>query len=395
MSINAPSISNISIKSVSYQIRPEDNLAQQARRLLVMSDDMDQRVEEDAINELTDSYSHLKLAVAKKPQSAQAKNEGNNHTSFQQPQGKTSPLEAKNERDARISEEPLAAEADQGQPCEPLEAASRRIFKRAEKRLADSERFEANARDQERLKNIQIEQLEAARMAEAREQRRLLNIAAREAEARERERLFDIEKERLRAAREARDQEAARKIELQEKLKDAKNAFSNRIFAEAREQERLRNKETERLRAAREASQAQAREQARLTLEAERSRRAEEKLRHELVRTTAWKTWSASCESLSDPSALTRFPDPPTYGCKMPTKRQNACLKGDHLQACHHELEWMLRGSGQYCHDFVRQLTFKFHPDKFSACPDAVRAKMEGKAKDMFQMLRKLMEVEK
>ena len=89
-----------------------------------------------------------------------------------------------------------------------------------------------------------------------------------------------------------------------------------------------------------------------------------------------------------------QFPDPLSYGCENLGARRNGCLKGDYLQACHHDLERMLRGSGQYGHDFLRRLTHQFHPDKFSACPEEVRAEMKRKAKDTFQMLRRLVEME-
>ena len=37
----------------------------------------------------------------------------------------------------------------------------------------------------------------------------------------------------------------------------------------------------------------------------------------------------------------------------------------------------------------------RFHPDKFSACAEGVRGGMEGRGKDMFLMLGRLMEVER
>ena len=100
-----------------------------------------------------------------------------------------------------------------------------------------------------------------------------------------------------------------------------------------------------------------------------------------------WQTWHTSLAPLDSPSSLTSFPDPPAYAC-----HRDDCLKGSHLQACHHDLERMLRGSGEYSRAFLRKLTHHFHPDKFSACPVEVREAMAVKAKEMFQMLGRLLD---
>ncbi|MCJ1228599.1 hypothetical protein MMC12_005260 [Toensbergia leucococca] len=103
-----------------------------------------------------------------------------------------------------------------------------------------------------------------------------------------------------------------------------------------------------------------------------------------------YQNWSASCTSLNDPTSLTHFPSPPSSHC-----HQSNCLRGDHLDACHHDLERMLRGSGEYSREFLRRWWVRFHPDKFSACAEGVRGGMEGRGKDMFLMLGRLMEVER
>ncbi|MCJ1480154.1 hypothetical protein MMC06_000308 [Schaereria dolodes] len=107
-----------------------------------------------------------------------------------------------------------------------------------------------------------------------------------------------------------------------------------------------------------------------------------------------WKIWSTACQCLANPITLLRFPNPPGYHCKMVNDKQNSCLKAEHLKICHHDLERTLRGSGMYSYEFLRKLTFKFHPDKFSACPEEVREEMKIKAQEVFQLLRKLIEME-
>ncbi|MCJ1231660.1 hypothetical protein MMC12_008339 [Toensbergia leucococca] len=202
----------------------------------------------------------------------------------------------------------------------------------------------------------------------------------------EEQKAAELAAKRRRANRQAEQQakERERKQEEERLAESARRHAEDEQWAtqdaEAREQERLRNIETQRLKAER------------LRRKKQKSSCKEGPSGGSFVKATAWDTWSTACESLANPSTLIQFPDPPTYGCKLLIARKNACLKGDHLQACHHDLERMLRTSGEYCHDFLRKLTFRFHPDKFSACSEEVRGEMEGKAKDLFQMLRKLME---
>ena len=55
----------------------------------------------------------------------------------------------------------------------------------------------------------------------------------------------------------------------------------------------------------------------------------------------------------------------------------------------------MLQESGKYDDvGFLRDLTIMFHPDKFSKWPEdgGVRKEAQEKAKEMFQLIRKLME---
>ena len=93
------------------------------------------------------------------------------------------------------------------------------------------------------------------------------------------------------------------------------------------------------------------------------------------------------------------FPDPPrTYRCRSRGfARQDACLKSTNVKVCQHGLERMLRGgSEEYSYAFLKGLTIMFHPDRFSRWPEegGVREQGQEKAKEMFQLVRKLMEVE-
>ena len=105
---------------------------------------------------------------------------------------------------------------------------------------------------------------------------------------------------------------------------------------------------------------------------------------------TDYSRWTAACESMH---ITFKFPDPPTYNCGLALKRPNACMSHSSLQACQHDLEKMLRVSGEYNMGFLRKLTIMFHPDKFSRWPEegGVRKQGQEKAKEMFQLLRRLM----
>ncbi|MCJ1239391.1 hypothetical protein MMC14_007387 [Varicellaria rhodocarpa] len=111
-----------------------------------------------------------------------------------------------------------------------------------------------------------------------------------------------------------------------------------------------------------------------------------------------WTTWNSAAQLLSDPATASSapFPDPPYYLCRRKNERLDPCLRGSHLVACHHDLKQMLTGSRQYSHGFLKALAVRFHPDRFSKFTEeeGVKAVMQAKAKDMFQMLRLLMEAE-
>ncbi|MCJ1237768.1 LIM and calponin domains-containing protein 1 [Varicellaria rhodocarpa] len=106
---------------------------------------------------------------------------------------------------------------------------------------------------------------------------------------------------------------------------------------------------------------------------------------------TDYLRWTAACESMH---TTFKFPDPPAYKCGLALKRPNACMNRSTLQGCEHDLEKMLRESGEYGMGFLRKLTIMFHPDKFFRWPEegGVRKRGQEKAKEMFQLLRRLME---
>ncbi|MCJ1240705.1 hypothetical protein MMC14_008709 [Varicellaria rhodocarpa] len=103
--------------------------------------------------------------------------------------------------------------------------------------------------------------------------------------------------------------------------------------------------------------------------------------------------WTAACKSMHETFT---FPDPPCYNCRLAQQRRDACLKCTSLKTCQHDLEMMLSKSKDYDTGFLRKLTIAFHPDRFSRWPDegGVRQRGQDKAKEMFQLLRCLIEKE-
>ncbi|KAF8851211.1 hypothetical protein BDZ45DRAFT_767251 [Acephala macrosclerotiorum] len=62
----------------------------------------------------------------------------------------------------------------------------------------------------------------------------------------------------------------------------------------------------------------------------------------------------------ADPDS-NNFPKPGNFRC-----RGNDCLKADNINCCHHDLEKVLRGSGEFSERWLKKERHQWHPDKFS-----------------------------
>ena len=95
----------------------------------------------------------------------------------------------------------------------------------------------------------------------------------------------------------------------------------------------------------------------------------------------SFETWSKACADFFADSSLT-FPKPPTYRCKKVN-----CIRGEHIEACHHDVERTMLGSGCYTKDWLKKERLKWHPDKFHAM-----GKTQTMASEMFVLIQRLID---
>jgi hypothetical protein len=96
----------------------------------------------------------------------------------------------------------------------------------------------------------------------------------------------------------------------------------------------------------------------------------------------------------STPRLLTSFPFLPNSitTCTLPSC---AVLKADDegIHACHHDVEKLLKASGLYSHEWLRQERLRWHPDRFGRlCDESWREEGKKMAGEMFKLIHVLME---
>lgn len=132
------------------------------------------------------------------------------------------------------------------------------------------------------------------------------------------------------------------------------------------EKEEKRQEQNERKRKTREAKR-----------EAERIARIEITHKERL----SFETWSKTCADFFADSSHA-FPEPPSYGCK-----KTNCIRGEHIAACHHEIERTMLGSGCYGTDWLKKERLKWHPDKFHGM-----GRTQTMASEMFVLIQRLVD---
>jgi hypothetical protein len=101
-----------------------------------------------------------------------------------------------------------------------------------------------------------------------------------------------------------------------------------------------------------------------------------------------------SSTSSSTGKLLTAFPYIPNSitSCTLPSCK---ILKSDldGIQACQHDVERLLRASGLYSYEWLRQERLRWHPDRFGRlCEESWREAGKKMAGEMFKMIHALME---
>jgi hypothetical protein len=115
--------------------------------------------------------------------------------------------------------------------------------------------------------------------------------------------------------------------------------------------------------------------------------------------TTSQSSTSASRPPLSSiPSShgrlLTTFPYIPSTltVCALPSCTLHKS-DPDGIQACQHDIEKLLRASGLYSYEWLRQERLRWHPDRFGRlCDESWREQGKKMAGEMFKMIHSLME---
>lgn len=224
----------------------------------------------------------------------------------------------------------------------------------------------------------------ASDRAAAQEKARQARQAAEERAAQERARQAKQAEERA-AQERARQARAAQEKAAQERARQAKQAADERAA-----QERARQ-----AKAAEEAAQQRA-EQDRLRRAREAKARFEaaeaERRRPELYRN--WVT--ARTRALDCPPGTLRrqdFPQPPAAvcSCQLPGCVQRKTDKG--LRGCKHDMEKLLRASGEYSVGWLRKERLMWHPDRFARrCDEGSREVLVGMATEMFEIYDELID---
>jgi hypothetical protein len=95
--------------------------------------------------------------------------------------------------------------------------------------------------------------------------------------------------------------------------------------------------------------------------------------------------------ALVDRSTMTVFPDPPSRWCPDLTCRKNSSTRK--LAACPHNLEKTLSADPAFP-DSLKVERLRWHPDKFSKCPEDVRELFRAKASEIFVVVNRLYQQE-
>jgi len=114
----------------------------------------------------------------------------------------------------------------------------------------------------------------------------------------------------------------------------------------------------------------------------------EEKLAHRLL----YNRWKALCDSLFNGTALiTRFPHLPVDICTCDIQVCGLRKVDKLLLACRHDVEKLLKASGQYSLAWLRTERLAWHPDRFGRkCSPEYKDLLLKKATEMYTIFEEL-----
>lgn len=228
-----------------------------------------------------------------------------------------------------------------------------------------------------------------------------------EAAARERERAEEQERHRRRAAehqaRAAQEQRAEKTRQRRERMRQSREEADRRRrdeFESAQERERARLKrEAEEDLRRRQREWERLREQSRSHWESledwqrrqngwsRQQYEAPESRSRALPKSWDYDQWRADCNALlARPETMRRFPDPPFWPCT------DGCQDDGVLKACRHTIKQLLETSGANLRRLLKLERLRWHPDKFSKCPQPSRELIQAKATKMFQIIETLIQ---
>ena len=177
-----------------------------------------------------------------------------------------------------------------------------------------------------------------------------------------------------------------------ERDKRAQEAFKavmeeQRRWYAAEEARRMRQAEDERkAREAAEEREQQHRRQAQAQADEEaRNRQAAQQSEHEQQK-RLYASWRAQCvKDFAKVGKLTTFPHLPAAICTCKEVLCQSSKAKEPLRACRHDLEKLLRLSGQYSREWLKAERKEWHPDKFSRrCDPDFRKEVQAKATMLF-----------
>jgi hypothetical protein len=108
---------------------------------------------------------------------------------------------------------------------------------------------------------------------------------------------------------------------------------------------------------------------------------------------TSYAQWTKQCdEYFACKAPRTTFKHPPQSVCRC---REVFCMQRKNIEgavgACKHDLEALLRGSGEYSLAWLRRERLRWHPDKFGQrCDSIFRPELTKKATQMYALFEEL-----
>lgn len=208
------------------------------------------------------------------------------------------------------------------------------------------------------------------------------------------------EAEREQKARKMREEEAEQKQRTERGADQERTERARKKKAEEEAREKQAEDEPRKKDAEEEARRRQAKEDSRKQKPEEEARKtkakkeAENREREQTFRQQQYTRWKTICdECFSTDATMTTFPHVPILMC---TCTDISCISRKiegSLMACHHDMERLLRGSGQYSYSWLKTESYPWHPDRFGRkCHPDFKEQLTRKATEMFAVFGELLE---